>query len=40
MTDAAAAPQNVGGSSLLAQDERTRRRNRSRLGFAPTGLPP
>jgi phosphate transport system permease protein len=38
MTDAAAAPQNVGGSSLLAQDERTRRRNRSEARFRAYGL--
>jgi hypothetical protein len=40
MTDAAAAPQNASGSSLLAQDDRTRRRNRSEARFRPTVWPP
>jgi phosphate transport system permease protein len=38
MTDAAAAPQNASGSSLLAQDDRTRRRNRSEARFKAYGL--
>jgi phosphate transport system permease protein len=38
MTDAAAAPQHVSGSSLLAQDDRTRRRNRSEARFRAYGL--
>lgn len=38
MTDAAAAPQHVSGTSLLAQDDRTRRRNRAEARFRAYGL--
>jgi phosphate transport system permease protein len=38
MTDAAAAPQHARGSSLLKQDDRTRRRNRSEARFRAYGL--
>jgi phosphate transport system permease protein len=38
MTDAAAAPQHARGASLLKQDDRTRRRNRSEARFRAYGL--